>query len=62
MSKMINPDIDRILSESNYDDATKELVRQLLNLELFYVNRSNYEATSEILHLVDNICTEESHD
>lgn len=62
MSKTINPDIDRILSESSYDDATKELVRQLLNLELLYVNRSNYNATAEILRLVDNVGTEESHD
>lgn len=62
MSKTINPDIDRILSESKYDDATKELVRQLLNLELLYVNRSNYDANSEILRLVDDIGIEESHD
>lgn len=55
MSKTINPDIDRILSESNYDDATKEFMRQLLNLELLYVNRSNYDVTAEILRLVDGI-------
>ena len=55
MSKTINPDIDRILSESNYDDATKEFMRQLLNLELLYVNRSNYDVTAEILRLVDDI-------
>jgi len=58
MSKTINPNIDRILSESSYDDATKELVRQLLNLELLYVNRSNYDVTNEILRLVDDVDTE----
>ena len=62
MSKTINPDIDRILSDSNYDDETKELVRQLLNLELLYVNRSNYDATNEVLRLVDDIQPEDNHD
>lgn len=59
MSKTINPDIDRILSESNYDDATKEHVRQLLNLELLYVNRNNYDVTNEILRLLDDVTAEE---
>ena len=55
MAKTINPDIDKILSASNYDEETRELVRQLLNLELMYVNLSNYDVTNEILRLVDDI-------
>lgn len=57
MSKTINPDIDRILSSSGYDDETKELVRQLLNLELLYVNKSNYDITNEIIRLVEDSTT-----
>lgn len=60
MSKSINPDIDKILSASNYDEDTKEMVRQLLNIELLYVNRSNYDATTEILKLVDDMAIEDS--
>ena len=62
MSKTINPDIDRILSEGNYDEVTKELVRQLLNLELQYVNRSNYDATAEMLRMIEDTNEEKNHD
>lgn len=53
MSKQINPDINRLLEESGYDESTKELVKQLLNVELAYINRSNYDATQDILKLLD---------
>lgn len=62
MSKTINPDIDRILSESSYDDTTKQLVNQLLNLELLYVNRSSYDVTNEVLRLVEEVGIETPHD
>jgi len=54
MSKQINPDINKLLEESGYDESTKELVRQLLKVELAYINRSNYDATQDILRLLDH--------
>jgi|GEM_PF-4568279 hypothetical protein len=59
MSKQINPDINKLLDESGYDESTKKLVRQLLKVELVYINRSNYDATQDILKLIDHLDSQE---
>lgn len=59
MSNKINPDIDKLLNDSGYDDATKDLVRQLITLEIAYANRSNYDATQDILKLIDSVTDRE---